>query len=117
MLIPSHFRPLILTLVVGALGPLGGCVDKPALSPIPRELVDAALVPEFAAIRQWGDVPGIISQTAWHAPTRAEAPPPTGGPGNSLNVLAISGGAANGSFQPEHSPAGPRRARGRHFMR
>jgi hypothetical protein len=115
MLIPSHFRPLILTLVVGALGPLGGCVDKPALSPIPRELVDAALVPEFAAIRQWGDVPGIISQTAWHAPTRAA--PPTRDPDESLNVLAISGGAANGSFQPEHSPAGPRRARGRHFMR
>jgi hypothetical protein len=59
-------------------------------------LVDAALVPEFGAIRQWGDAPGIISQTAWHAPTRAA--PPTRGPDESLNVLAISGGAANGSL-------------------
>jgi hypothetical protein len=96
MLIPRYFRRLILTLVLGALGFLGGCVDKPALSPIPRELVDAALVPEFGAIRQWGDAPGIISRTAWYAPTRAA--PPTGGPGEPLNVLALSGGAANGSF-------------------
>jgi hypothetical protein len=59
-------------------------------------LVDAALVPGFGAIRQWGDAPGILSQTAWPAPTRAA--PATSGPGESLNVLAISGGAANGSF-------------------
>src|SRR5512139_2058634 len=96
MLIPRYFRPLILTLVVGTVVSVVGCVDKPPLSPIPRELVDAALVPEFGAVRQWGDAPGIISQTAWHAPTRAA--PPTGGPGEPLNVLAISGGAANGSF-------------------
>jgi len=97
MLIPRYFRPLILTLVVGAVFSVVGCVDKSALPPIPRELVDAALVPEFGAIRQWGDAPGLIGQTAWHAGARA-APPPTGGPGDSLNVLAISGGAANGSF-------------------
>ena len=87
MLIPSYFRPLILTLVVGAVVSVVGCVDKPPLSPIPQELVDAALVPEFGAIRQWGDAPGIVSQTAWRAPTRAA--PPTSGPDESLNVLAI----------------------------
>jgi len=92
-----YFRPVILTVMVSALGSLGGCVDKPALSPIPRELVDAAQVPDFGTIRQWGDAPGIISQTAWHVGARA-ASPPTGDPGDSLNVLAISGGAANGSF-------------------
>jgi len=62
MLIPRYFRPLILTLVIGAVVSVVGCVDKPTLSPIPQELVDAALVPEFGAIRQWGDAPGIISQ-------------------------------------------------------
>jgi len=96
MLIARYFRPQILTLVLAALGFLGGCVDRPALSPIPRELVDAAQVPEFGPIRQWGDAPGVIGQTVWHAPTRAA--PPTGGPGEPLNVLALSGGAANGSF-------------------
>jgi len=97
MLIPRYFRPLILTLVVGAVVSVVGCADKSTLSPIPQELVDAALVPEFGAIRQWGDAPGLIGQTAWHAGARA-ASPPTGDPGDSLNVLAISGGAANGSF-------------------
>ncbi len=89
---------MVLVLVVGVLGFLGGCVDKPALSPIPRELVDAALVPDFGAIRQWGDAPGPLGQAAWHAPTRAEASPPTSGRRDPLNVLALSGGAANGSF-------------------
>ena len=74
MLIPSYFRPLILTLVVGAVVSVVGCVDKPALSPIPRELVDAAQVPDFGTIRQWGDAPGIIGQTAWHAGARAASP-------------------------------------------
>jgi hypothetical protein len=92
----KYFHAVILILVVGAVVSLVGCVDKPELSPIPQELIDAALVPEFGAIRQWGDAPGIISQNAWHAPMQAA--PPTVAPGESLNVLAISGGAANGSF-------------------
>lgn len=64
VLMPGRFHSVILTFVVSAFGLLGGCVDKPALSPIPRELVDAALVPDCQAIRQWGDAPGPLGKAA-----------------------------------------------------
>jgi len=113
MLIPRTSRPLILTLVVGRRAYAVACVDKPTPVSDTAGVGRCGMVPEFGAIRQWGDAPGIISQTAWHAPTRAA--PPTRGPDESLNVLAISGGAANGSFAAGCSPAGRKRVHDRNF--
>lgn len=82
---------------LAALMMLAACAEKSALPPIPAALVDAAQVPGFAGVRQWGDSsrgsgtgPGTKRPRAVNAPEAASR--------NALNVLAISGGGANGSF-------------------
>lgn len=95
---PRHFHGVILALLVGALGYVAGCADKPVLPPIPAALVDSAQVAGFGAIRQWGDALGIIGSNAWHNHDGLSLPSPAGSAGGPLRVLAISGGGANGSF-------------------
>ena len=91
-------RGVALTLLIGANVCLSACADRPALPPIPAELVDAALVPGFGAIRQWGDATGVIAGSAWQDRERSSLPTPPSGSRESLNVLALSGGGSNGSF-------------------
>ena len=92
-----HLYCAIATFVAGTLGLVAGCADEPALPPVPAALVDDARVPGFDAIRQWGDAPGAIGRSAWHDQAAA-VPPPSADTQGPLNVLAISGGGANGSF-------------------
>ena len=77
-----------------ASGGLGGCAGAPRLPPVPQALVEAARIPGFGAVRQWGDAssPG--------AGLRGPPAAPFGGAGRNgpLNVLALSGGASNGTF-------------------
>lgn len=77
---------------------LSACADKPALPPIPAELVDAAQVPGFDPVRQWGDAPGVVARSAWAEGGLPSPPTPPSGSHGPLNVLAISGGGSNGSF-------------------
>jgi hypothetical protein len=90
-------RSLFLILLALALALSGGCADRPALPPIPADKLDAAEVPGFGPIRQWGDAPGPLTESLQQA--RGTAPlAPLAPPDASFDVLAISGGAANGSF-------------------
>ena len=85
-----------LALLAVSLGLCNGCADDRGLPPVPEALVESAVLPHFGAVRQWGDSP---------APPGVDAVP-TPGPAwvaaddvdASFDVLAISGGAANGSF-------------------
>ena len=94
----SHGRGIALTLLICAIPWLSACAQKPALPPIPAGLVDAAVVPGFGAIRQWGDAAGVIGASAWHDGDELSPPAPPSGLRDPLNILAISGGGSNGSF-------------------
>ncbi len=92
MRMPSPSSTLWLLCV--ALSTLGACTDKPSLPPVPPALLDAAQVPGYTAIRQWGEA------AAPAGPARNHASPQRQGVGRRgpLNVLALSGGASNGTF-------------------
>ncbi len=82
---------------LAALMTLAACAEKPALPPIPAALVNAAQVPGFTGIRQWGEPSGgSDTGPSTKRPRTVSAPAAT--TRNALNVLAISGGGANGSF-------------------
>lgn len=77
-----------------ALSILGACTEKPSLPPVPAALLDAAQVPGFDGARQWGEAFAPAAPTRNHA----SLPRPAVGKGGPLNVLALSGGASNGTF-------------------
>ncbi len=96
MTIAGQLRSPVFAVLVCAAAALSGCADEPVLPPIPEELVDAAVVPGFGSIRQWGDLADPTAQAAVPGPDRPGLP--DGSQRGPLNVLAISGGAANGGF-------------------
>ena len=88
------WRNLALCLWPLALNGLGACTDRPSLPPIPAALLDVAQIPGFAGIRQWGEE-SVPARTAHSSALPASAPTGNKGP---LIVLALSGGASNGTF-------------------
>jgi hypothetical protein len=81
-------------LLCAALNLLVACVDEPALRPIPSGLVSVAQIPGFIGVRQWGEASGaktIIDARSANAAVAQRSNGP-------LNVLALSGGAADGAF-------------------
>lgn len=94
---PHHQVRLRAVVALAALMTLVACAEKSALPPIPAALVDAAQVPGFAGVRQWGEPSGANDTgPSTNRPGAVSAPAATSR--NALNVLAISGGGANGSF-------------------
>ncbi len=87
-------RNTTLCLCCLALAIVSACTDKPSLPPIPATQLDAAQVSGFTAIRQWGEAGAPAGPARNHASPRREAV----GKGGPLNVLALSGGASNGTF-------------------
>ncbi|MFZ2650449.1 MAG: patatin-like phospholipase family protein [Burkholderiaceae bacterium] len=77
-----------------ALGSLVACADKARPPPIPAELLDAAQVPGFSAVRQWGEPAAPADPARNHG----LASRPAAGTNGPLIVLALSGGASNGTF-------------------
>jgi Patatin-like phospholipase len=73
---------------------LVACGERPQLPPIPAHLVDAAQVPGFTAIRQWGEAYAPADGPGRDAGRRVAM----SGANGALNVLALSGGASNGTF-------------------
>jgi hypothetical protein len=94
-------RTLALATVSAALPAtmLAGCVSRPEWPPIPADQVDAAQVPGFPRVRQFGDTPGHDGADLWGTGPNASfgAQDAIAGSGP-LTVLAISGGGSNGAF-------------------
>jgi len=93
---------VILTAIITVAG-LGGCgavID--ARSPLPAELVESAEIPDIQGVRYWGDVRPVevIAELRKHftdtPPIGAHAERIAGRP--VIEVLAITGGGANGAF-------------------
>ena len=87
-----------LSLAAAALVTLAACASRPPLPPIPQSLVEAARVPGFAAVRQWGDDGRAFAGESAAAARDSGPRTPQDADPRTLKVLAISGGGANGAF-------------------
>jgi hypothetical protein len=76
-----------------------GCAARPPLPPIPAELVEAARLPGYGPVRQFGDAPGHDGADLWGVGKGSRfSAHDASARGAPLRVLAISGGGSNGAF-------------------
>jgi hypothetical protein len=86
--------------MVACFGLVSGCAGV-VRNPLPAELVSEATVAGMQGIRDWGGQPSALFQADLVESIRqARAINPLGavGPDGNINVLAISGGGADGAF-------------------